>query len=115
MTQNTNNSMQGLINTLQEKYGYNQQEGAEAARNLIGFFECLIDIDRKQRGNHDLQLISPARPQEIEAAVNCARNPRVATNNGADTESGGGERKGSKRQTHRTKDEQQAGGGQAQD
>lgn len=38
-----------LANSLKEKYGYTQEESMEAARNLVGFFELLLEIDQRNK------------------------------------------------------------------
>ena len=48
MTHYTNEPTE-LANSLKEKYGYTHEESLEAARNLVGFFELLLEIDQRNK------------------------------------------------------------------
>lgn len=51
MTELSEADLDELIGIFERKYGktMTREEAREAGRNLLGFFECLMDIDQRQR------------------------------------------------------------------
>jgi len=39
-----------LADLFMKEHGYSQEEAVEASRNLVGFFNLLIEIDQEQKG-----------------------------------------------------------------